>query len=148
MAKSEFQTDKKLIVGEIYRPPDQSIKDYINSFQDLLAALGRENAYCFLLGDFNINILKANGQNIVSDFINTMLSYCFIPLISRPTRVTEHTASLIDNILTNAIDLLESDRTKSGIVFNDISDHYPIFHVIKSKLTKNRSQVTFYIRMS
>ena len=73
-----------------------------------------------------------------------MLSYCFIPLISRPTRVTEHTASLIDNILTNAIDLLESDRTKSGIVFNDISDHYPIFHVIKSKLTKNRSQVTFY----
>ena len=51
-----------------------------------------------------------------------MLSASFLPLITKPTRVTNQTATLIDNIFCNVVPLPES-----GIILSDISDHYPIF---------------------
>ena len=50
-----------------------------------------------------------------------------IPLITKPTQVTETTATLIDNILTNNIDIA-SDHLQ-GILCTDIWNHYAIFHV-------------------
>ena len=49
----------------------------------------------------------------------------FFPLITRPTRITSNTATLIDNIFTNNID----DQFYSGLLFTHISDHLPIFCV-------------------
>jgi hypothetical protein len=48
-------------------------------------------------------------------------------LITRPTRITEHTVTLIDNIFTN--DLEQIEFSKNGLIFTDISDHLPIFHI-------------------
>ena len=107
-------------------------------------ALGRENAFCYLLGDFIINFLAANKHNTPNEVINLFLSFCFVPLIDRPTRVTEHSASLIDNIFTNAITLDESEKVKSGILFTDISDHFPVFHIRGSKLIPSKSGRTTY----
>ena len=50
----------------------------------------------------------------------------FFPLITRPTRITSHKASLIDNIFTNE----PLNQSLSGLFLNDISDHLPIFAVI------------------
>ena len=50
-------------------------------------------------------------------------SNMFHPLISRPTRITSYTATLIDNFFTNNIDNLMT----SGLLFNDLSDHLPFF---------------------
>ena len=47
------------------------------------------------------------------------------PLITRPTRNTAHTATLIDNIFTNNLD----EHAFNGLLFTDISDHIPIFSV-------------------
>ena len=47
----------------------------------------------------------------------------FIPIITRPTRLTAHTATLIDNIFTNCL----THNITNGIIINDISDHLPIF---------------------
>ena len=41
-----------------------------------------------------------------------LCSYGFLPKIIQPTRVTEHTSSLIDNIFSNNI----IDETKSGTI--------------------------------
>ena len=65
------------------------------------------------------------------------------PLIDRPTRITLHSATLLDNIFTNVFD----NKIKSGIFVSDITDHYPIFQItsllsIKShpdRLKYNRS---------
>jgi hypothetical protein len=46
----------------------------------------------------------------------------FIPLINKPTRITAHSAALIDNIFTNNF----SDKVLSSILINDISDNLPI----------------------
>ena len=46
--------------------------------------------------------------------------------ITRPTGITSHKASLIDNIFTNE----PFNQSISGLFLNDISDHLPIFAVI------------------
>ena len=52
-----------------------------------------------------------------------MLSAGFYPKITLPTRITDTSNTLIDNILVNVID----DRHISGIMINKISDNQPIF---------------------
>lgn len=49
------------------------------------------------MGDFNINTLKAE-YFFCQDFLDTMLSHSCIPLINKPTRITNSSAKLIDNI--------------------------------------------------
>ena len=53
-----------------------------------------------------------------------MYSYSLCPLILRPTRVTNKSETLIDNIFTN--DFI--DKT-SGILISDTSDHFPNFTI-------------------
>jgi len=55
-----------------------------------------------------------------------MFSHSFLPLISQPTRITSHTATLIDNIFTNHL----PHAVINGIFFTDISDHLPIFTLL------------------
>ena len=56
--------------------------------------------------------------------MNTVLSNNFLPTITKPTRVTEGSFSLIDNILTN---IRQTGSFTSGILVTDLSDHFPIF---------------------
>ena len=51
----------------------------------------------------------------------------FFPLINRPTRVTQSTDTVIENIFTN--NLTCTEKSFQGLFVTDISDHYPIFHI-------------------
>jgi hypothetical protein len=66
---------------------------------------------------------------------NTLGSYYFHPQILKPTRITDHTATLIDNIFFNSLEHL----TLSGNIVSDISDHLPNFLIINkiSELPNN-----------
>lgn len=55
-----------------------------------------------------------------------MVSYFYQPHILQPTRITEHSATLIDNIYFNSIE----HNTISGNLLYDISDHLPNFLII------------------
>ena len=48
-----------------------------------------------------------------------------VPTIIHPTRITNHSATLIDNIFSNI------PHIGSGIFYSDISDHLPIFTIFK-----------------
>ena len=56
-----------------------------------------------------------------------MFSNNVFPVITKPTRVTDKTATLIDHILTNNFDVNASHI--HGILCNTISDHYTVFHI-------------------
>ena len=58
----------------------------------------------------------------------------FLPLITRPTRVTPTSARLIDNIFTNNIAVVS--HCMQGLLVTDVSDHYPIFHINKEFVLK------------
>ncbi len=89
--------------------------------------LNGRNKSVYILGDFNVDLLHHETHQHTSDFLNTMFLSSFIPLINHPTRVTESSATLIDNIFTNCHDTPE---IINGILLTDISDHFSIFSVI------------------
>jgi hypothetical protein len=64
----------------------------------------------------------------------------FIPLINKPTRLTSHSATLIDNIFTNC----PSQNTVNGIILNDMSDHLPIFAFFSSELVPHKKEAKSY----
>ena len=70
-----------------------------------------------------------------------MLSAGFHPKITLPTRITDTSNTLIDNILANVI----GDRHISGIMINKISNHQPIF-TCNNKLFE-QVDVTQYIEI-
>ena len=102
--------------------------------KEVLEYVQTENKVLYLVGDYNINLLNVDSHNLTADFNDTIYSYGLIPLITRPTRVTETSATLIDNIFTNKS--ISCEKSMYGILVSDISDHYPIFCVetiLKSK---------------
>ena len=76
-------------------------------------------------GDFNIDALKVGQNNLSDNFMNQLLSSSFYPLITKPTRITQNSATLIDNILTNNFD----QNGVNGVLFSDLSDHLPVFTI-------------------
>ena len=86
-----------------------------------------ENKICYLLGDYNINILNYASHVHNAQFVDMMSSSGFLPLITRPTRVTATSATLIDNIFTNYLE--DISHSIQGLFITDVSDHFPIFHV-------------------
>ena len=56
-----------------------------------------------------------------------MFAHSFFPCITKPTRMSKTSCTLIDNIFTN--DLNENTASVSGIFYTDISDHFPVYHI-------------------
>ena len=70
----------------------------------LLENISKEQKFVFLLGDFNVNLLNYREHNQTNEFLDSLVSNSFIPLISQPTRITSHSNTLIDNIFSDVID--------------------------------------------
>ena len=63
-----------------------------------------------------------------------------IPNINCPTRISEHSAKIFDNILTTDI---FNNSLKKGIIKSDVFDHFPIF--FSMQLTKGKFGKALYI---
>ena len=80
-----------------------------------------ENKICYLLGDYNINILNYASHVHIVQFVDMMSSSGFLPLITRPTRVTATSSTLIDNIFTNYLeDIVIPFRGYSSLMYQII----------------------------
>jgi potassium voltage-gated channel Eag-related subfamily H protein 8 len=134
-------TNKPIIVGSIYRPnspPLANLNVFLENLYKINEQIGIEKKQCYLMGDFNIDLLKINSHNPTKEFLDNMTTYGFVPLISKPTRITDHSATLIDNIISNSnIDVIES-----GILVTDVADHFGVFHII-SKVNETKLSNTF-----
>ena len=53
------------------------------------------------MADFNIDLLTNDTNNLTADFVQNMFANMFYPTISKPTRIAQQSATLIDNIITN-----------------------------------------------
>ena len=137
-----IETYNHTIIGCIYKPPDLSISDFNSHLTDVLDIVSRERKDCYIMGDFNINIIDSVKNTQIHSFLDTVFSHFFYPVISKPTRVTETSATLIDNIFTNVLD----KRMNSGILCIDISDHLPIFLMTSahSSIMDNNSNPSTY----
>ena len=80
-----------------------------------------------------MNCLKYYENDKTKYFYNNIFQKATIPVIHCPTRILEHSASLIDNILTT--DIVPNCLKKSTIKI-DVSNHFPIFFSIQ--MTKDK----------
>ena len=100
------------------------MEDYLSK---TLETLSFENKHLILLGDFNINLLNYDTDHNTNDFLDLLTSNSLLPLILRPTRITTHSKTLIDNIFINII----SPENISGNITCSISDHLAQFTIFK-----------------
>ena len=106
----------------------------------LTLLLRRRSSVIYIMGDFNLNLLNSCDHLPTDDFLNTFYAYGFRPLIDKPTRITTHTPTLIDNILTN-----NTCEISSGILYSDLSDHFPLFQFTPVCFQNSPSSCKTYI---
>ena len=100
-----FSNKPNCIVGCIYKHPGMSVNTFTAEFlSPFLQLVSKENKSIVLLGDFNINLLNFDNSTEVGTFIDTLESYSLLPQVTLPTRITETSQTLIDNIFTTSID--------------------------------------------
>lgn len=117
-----------VLLGIVYRPPNASHVLFIENLTNIVAGISLPNfKQVILCGDFNYDTLKYFDDIAVQCFLDTMHSFSFLPLISKPTRITDHSHTLIDNFFITSPTLFDS-----GILVVDYSDHYPIFFICKN----------------
>ena len=88
--------------------------------------------------DHNLDLLKSDLHKPTQSFLEMLYEVNMIPTITKPTRITTSSATLIDNILLN-VELCAS--TISGIIEDNISDHLPCFNIIEGLSMSRKAQL-------
>ena len=86
------------------------------------------NKVVYLMDDFNIDLLKSEISDLSHNFLLSLQSYSFFPVIDKPARVYNNSATLMDNILVNRSD----HKISGGNIVSDIRDHFSKFCFIHS----------------
>ncbi len=116
--------EKQAIIGEIYRIPNTNQDMSLNRYNDILVKLQKDNKQVIIGTDQNFDYLKANDDEASANLLNVIIGSGYLPLITKPTRITQSSATLIDNIYTN---LRPTIGLTSDILEIDMSDHVPVF---------------------
>ncbi|XP_057290244.1 uncharacterized protein LOC130612931 [Hydractinia symbiolongicarpus] len=128
---------KNVVVGCIYRHPKMPVEIFNNDIlMPLLEKISLEKKSLTLMGDFNIDIMQVNTNTHATNFLDIINSFGLFPHIVLPTRVTESSQTIIDNIFTT----LDELNTISGNVITCISDHLPQFLIINGTNEKSKPQ--------
>ena len=127
--------EKNIICGLIYHRPNSSNLNFISDLEWILSKIDNENKIVYIMCDFNIDLLNYPTCNLTETLVNLLHSFNLINLIDKPTRVTQTSATIIDHMWTN-----NYRNTKlSGILYESISDHFPIFTSFKLKSIKSNN---------
>ncbi len=116
---------KTVIIGNVYRSPSKNPQKFNNYFNLMLQKLDTNryaNNVKYIAGDFNQDLIKHDNDQNCLNLINNAHSHGFAQIVSRPTRITEHSATLIDHAYTSNLD----SALSCNILTIDISDHLAI----------------------
>ena len=124
------------MLGSVYRSPSFPSLQFVDYLEEMLVKINSEHKLCLIGGDFNIDILKHHIDDTISSFVNLLSSLGFFPCICLPTRITSHSATLIDNFFCNDLSYI----TSPAVITQDVSDHLPIsIHIKISNDFKNNT---------
>ena len=98
------------IIGNVYRPntaPLANLERSIEIHNQIIDKLLSDNCHkkcdIQILADFNLNMLNFETHGLTNDYINSLVSKSFLPVINLPTRIKHQSATLIDHIWTNKV---------------------------------------------
>ena len=120
------------------------LEEFNNDFlSPFLEALDKENKRKYLLGDYNVDLLKIDEDSKSSSFFDSLTSSLFVPHIIHPTRITSTSKTLIDNIFSN------SPNFRDGISGNltvSLSDHLSQFLIIPDECHHSQKKQNLFTR--
>ena len=88
-----------ITIGCIYRHPNMDLDEFSDNYLNtLLDKISKENKSVFLLGDFNVDLLKYDKHAPTNEFWDSLSSNMFLAHITQPNRISTTSKTLIDNI--------------------------------------------------
>ena len=128
---------KTILIGSIYRHPTEDSNKFLDDFSDCMEKLTDEKEMFYIFGDINIDINRTNQNSPQAHrYMQVITSNGAFSLITKPTRVTDKTATVIDHIITN--DTAHSILPR--VTGTSLTDHYAIMCKI-SKIEKLRKKL-------
>jgi len=122
-----------ILIECVYRPPGTDVSAFNAELVKILITFDNEKKKIILMaGDYNLDVLKCNTHSPTGDFLNNMLSHSLFPTIRHPTRISDKSSTLLDNIFVNSIQY----DVMSAIIYSDISDHLPVAIHLKTNFVK------------
>ena len=131
---------KKIIIGNVYRPPDGKLKDAFEIISNEINHIENIDRYeLLIMGDFNADASKNElpPARIIKQF---EAEHTLTQVITKPTRYSKRTKTTIDLAFTNI-----KYCTGSGTLNYNISDHKPIY-ILKKKLRNDERTKTHWGR--
>ena len=138
--KQENVGNKKIILGNVYRPPRDTNANYnqfINEFVPILSDFGKSKSDVIIAGDYNIDLLKVLEKPVFSEYFDAFTALNFFPKITLPTRFSKKSCTLIDNFLCKCSHRLS--ESIAGILLTKISDHLAYFISINNVNIKHNN---------
>ena len=137
---------KSIIIGAIYRHPKGKVSIFNEKYENSLKKIDSENKNCIICGDLNIDALAINHADS-QNFYNLNLAENFIPHINIPTRITDNTATLIDQIFFKHNNHTLEENIITGNLFTDLTDHFPNFILYGNQNNLNLKPKKKYVRI-
>ena len=114
---------RKVLIASVYRAPNSNDKEFSNGLRKLIEMCKNECNCEIIIGlDHNYDLLKSHTHRATQDLIDLLLNSDLWPVITKPTRITKNSATLIDNILVSP-NIYGSYQC--SIMLDDLSDHLP-----------------------
>lgn len=114
------KNNTRIKISGLYRSHDIPKEIFNTELRNYLETNKNIKHHC-IVGDFNINILKSDGNSDM--FVSNLVDMGYIPFFSDVTRPNNLEGSCIDNIFVKS-NLI---KIKSYTYTNVFTDHYPIF---------------------
>ena len=128
-----------LHVGCIYRPPSLPVSNFLEFMVEALEFLSDKR--CVVLGDFNLDVLRAGHVTYINDYLELFMSYGFFNEIDQSTYVcpiNNQNSSCLDHIWHNL-----KLKACSYIIKPNISDHYAVSTIFDIKIDNEPRLVKF-----
>ena len=124
----EIKCKTNLLLCSGYRPPNTDLPEFLTSYNKMVNNLEASKHSESIIGiDHNLDFIKQHLHNPTKMFIESNIESNMLPTITRPTRITNTSATLIDNLF---ISQQLQTNYKSGILLDDTSDHMPCYLIL------------------
>ena len=124
----EIKCKTNLLLCSSYRLPNTDLPEFLPSYNKMVNNLEASKHSESIIGiDHNLDFIKQHLHNPTKMFIELNIDSNMLPTITRPTRIPDTSATLIDNLF---ISQQLQTNYKSGILLDDTSDHMPCYLIL------------------
>ena len=131
-----------VVIGSLYRTPNTPAQEFIDNVSNVIKKIRCEekNKEVILGMDHNLDLPHSDIHTPTHKFLNVLLDMQLFPTIMRPSRITQKSATLIDNIFISEKFQRDYD---SALLVTDTSNHLPKMCLLKQTKIIDKNPLIF-----